>query len=104
MRKGLLEYAMLSIVRKHAVYGYEVIDILKQYDVLSAANETLNALLRKMEQAGLVLSCWREPSPGSRPRRYYNLTSEGEAMLRMMDGEWEKVKSAVDAIYLMEDN
>ncbi len=98
LRKGLLEYAMLAVIRQREIYGYELVDILKQYKTLSAASEALYALLQKLEQTGLVASCWREPSPKARPRRYYNLTAEGGAMVNMMDAEWEKVKAAVDAV------
>ncbi len=104
MHRGVLEHVMLSLIKLRPEYGFNLINAMKQYEVLAAESSYIEALLRKLEQSGLVVSYWQEPTPKAWPRRYYSLTAEGEAMLRVMDDEWRNIKAAVDSIILSGDS
>ena len=98
VRKGLLEYSILSIIRRKPVYGYELLSILDGYEVLSTAEGTLYPLLRRLEKNGLIVSFWKETAPGTPPRRYYELAEGGVETLAMMNGQWDKIVEAIEKI------
>jgi PadR family transcriptional regulator, regulatory protein PadR len=57
------------------------------YDLMKAArlpSGTLYPLLARLEQQKLVASAWETPQQeGQRPRKYYQLTSEGTRVARL---------------------
>jgi PadR family transcriptional regulator PadR len=98
LRRGILEYSILAIIKNKSVYGYELLSALNAYDVLSTTEGTIYPLLRRLERDNLVVSTWKETTPGVPPRKYYNLTEEGHAILDMMHQEWNCLVSAIAEI------
>jgi PadR family transcriptional regulator PadR len=93
IRKGLLEYLVLTIVRRRTVY---VADILKRLaDTDFATQEgTLYPLLSRMRREGLVDYEWQESEAGP-PRKYYRLTELGQAQLAELDEYWARINKTI---------
>lgn len=87
LRRGVLVLATLSQLEE-AKYGYALIDQLRQRD-LEIDQGTLYPLLRRLEEQGLLESEWR--LEGSRPRRYYVISSTGKDLLRALANEWQEL-------------
>lgn len=98
VKKGLLEYSILKIISRKSIYGYELLSNLNQYEVLSTNEGTIYPLLRRLEKSGLICSVWKDSSPGTPPRKYYDLTEEGQQTLSMMDAEWANIVRDIEKI------
>ena len=95
LRRGVLEYSILLLIRNKSVYGYELIAALNTHDVLSTTEGTLYPLLKRLEREKLVFATWKETTPGVPPRKYYDLTEEGQAILDMMGPEWDSLVTSI---------
>jgi PadR family transcriptional regulator, regulatory protein PadR len=86
IRKGLLEFLVLKIVGARSVY---VPDILRRLSGTEFATQegTLYPLLSKLRREDLVVYEWKESDAGP-PRKYYRLTSAGQAQLTALDEYW----------------
>ena len=84
LRRGILVLATLSQLDE-AKYGYSLIQELGAQG-LDIEQGTLYPLLRRLEEQGLLLSEWNVE--GSRPRRYYRLSTAGADVLRSLAIEW----------------
>ena len=97
MRKGALEYCVLALLTDQARYGFEIVQRLSQIDGMLTSEGTMYPLLGRLRRDGLVESAWKESQTGP-PRRYYQLTAEGQRALRGFRDEWTTFRSAVDRI------
>lgn len=96
MRKGVLEYCILSILRKGDSYVSPLISELKQAKMI-VVEGTLYPLLARQKNQGLLSYRWEE-SPSGPPRKYYSLTDKGRAALEMMDAAWTEVVKSVEYV------
>jgi PadR family transcriptional regulator PadR len=96
MRKGLLEYCILSIISRDEAYASDILDTLKQANLL-VVEGTLYPLLTRMKNEELLTYRWQESTSGP-PRKYYALTKEGQELLSQLHEEWETIQKAVAAI------
>ncbi|MDE6183496.1 MAG: PadR family transcriptional regulator, partial [Rikenellaceae bacterium] len=80
MRKGILEYCILSILSRTDAYASEIIAELKQSEMI-VVEGTLYPLLTRQKNGGLLEYRWEESPPGP-PRKYYRLTPHGRAIRR----------------------
>jgi PadR family transcriptional regulator PadR len=93
IRKGLLEFVILTVVDCDKVY---VADMLKRLSPTEFATQegTLYPLLSKMRREGLVDYEWQESDAGP-PRKYYTLTSKGRAQLGELNEYWKNVNRTI---------
>ncbi len=96
MRKGILEYCILSILSKKEAYPSEIISQLKEAKLI-VVEGTLYPLLTRLKNGGLLDYRWVESASGP-PRKYYVLTSEGENFLSELRATWEELHFAVNQI------
>ncbi len=96
MRKGLLEYCILSIISRSEAYASDILETLKNAELL-VVEGTLYPLLTRMKNEGLLSYRWQE-STGGPPRKYYTLTPEGEQLLTQLNEEWQSICQAVNQI------
>lgn len=96
MRKGVLEYCILLILSKQQAYPSDIINILKQSQML-VVEGTLYPLLTRQKNAGLLTYRWEESTQGP-PRKYYSITAEGIAFLNELNNGWEQLINAVENI------
>ena len=96
MRKGLLEYCILSIISRSEAYASDILETLKNAELL-VVEGTLYPLLTRMKNEGLLSYRWQE-STGGPPRKYYTLTHEGEQLLAQLHEEWQSICQAVNQV------
>ena len=75
MRKGVLEYCILSILKNGDAYTSEIISTLKGAEMI-VVEGTIYPLLTRLKNAGLLTYRWEESTSGP-PRKYYVLTENG---------------------------
>ncbi len=92
LRRGILVLATLSQLDE-AKYGYSLMQELADQG-LEIEQGTLYPLLRRLEDQELLESEWNVE--GSRPRRYYQLSSAGAEVLRSLSEEWIELVGVVD--------
>src|SRR5690606_28148464 len=93
MRKGILDYCILSIISRGEIYASDIIAELKRAKLL-VVEGTLYPLLTRLKNNGLLSYEWKESSAGP-PRKYYKITAEGLDVLKHLDSTWEELEYAV---------
>jgi PadR family transcriptional regulator PadR len=96
MRKGILEYCILSILSRNSCYASDIIKELKEAKVI-VVEGTLYPLLTRQKNSGLLSYRWEESQQGP-PRKYYELTSTGKEYLKDLDNSWEELVESVNLI------
>ena len=96
MRKGILEYAILSIIGKGEAYASDILEKLKTNQIL-VVEWTLYPLLSRLKDDGLISYYWVESSSWP-PRKYYRLTEHGSETLILMKHVWDNLSEAVKNI------
>jgi len=96
MRKGVLEYCILSILKGNDAYVAEILDTLKQAKLL-VVEGTIYPLLTRLKNAGLLNYRWEESTSGP-PRKYYGLTETGKLFLNELNGTWSDLQNAVNLV------
>ena len=96
MRKGILEYCIMSILSRGDSYVSDIIKELKESKMI-VVEGTLYPLLTRQKNAGLLSYRWEESTQGP-PRKYYKLTENGESFLKELDQSWEELIGAVGTI------
>ncbi len=96
MRKGVLEYCILSILSNNDAYASDIINTLKEAKMI-VVEGTLYPLLTRLKNTKLLSYRWEESTQGP-PRKYYALTEEGKSFLNEMDGSWKELVNAVNLI------
>ncbi|MCB9448883.1 MAG: PadR family transcriptional regulator [Flavobacteriales bacterium] len=93
MRKGILEFCILSLLNDTDAYASDIIERLKQSKLI-VVEGTLYPLLTRLKNAGLLSYRWEESSSGP-PRKYYALTPVGKQFLKELNTTWEELEQAV---------
>ena len=96
MRKGILEYCILSILSQDSCYASDIIKELKEVRVI-VVEGTLYPLLTRLKNSGLLSYRWEESQQGP-PRKYYELTTEGREYLTDLDNSWDELVESVKLI------
>ncbi len=97
-KKGVLELCVLSLLKRHDRYGYEISDYLSKH--IDIADGTVYPILRKLKSDGLVSTYLCEESGGP-PRKYYALTQLGRETYEADRGEYLNFAKTVQ--FLLED-
>lgn len=96
MRKGILEYCILSVIKKGESYPSDIIEILKGAN-LFILEGTLYPLLTRLKNAGLLSYRWVESNSGP-PRKYFSLTPEGALFYQELEKTWKELLAAVQQV------
>ncbi len=96
MRKGYLEYCILLILKKKPAYVSDIISQLKDARLI-VVEGTLYPLLTRLKNSGLLDYRWEESNQGP-PRKYYEMTSQGETFLKELDKAWDEINEVVNKI------
>jgi PadR family transcriptional regulator PadR len=102
MRKGILEFCILSLISGHDLYTSEILEALKKGKML-VVEGTVYPLLTRLKNADLLHYRWEESSSGP-PRKYYSLTPKGEAFLSELQKVWSELNKAVKTITQNKNN
>lgn len=96
MRKGVLEYCILSILNKKEAYASSIIDELKAANMI-VVEGTLYPLLIRQKNQGLLTYRWEESTQGP-PRKYYVITDKGRDQLAEMDAAWLELVNSIETL------
>lgn len=96
MRKGVLEYCILSILRDGEAYTSDILETLKDAKML-VVEGTVYPLLTRLKNAGLLNYRWEESTSGP-PRKYYGLTETGKLFLKELNTTWSELQDAVNRV------
>ena len=96
MRKGVLEFCILSVLKEKEAYTSEILDTLKNAKLL-VVEGTIYPLLTMLKNDGLLNYRWEESTSGP-PRKYYELTELGKTFLNELSGTWIELSDAVNII------
>lgn len=94
MRKGILEYCVLNHLERHSAYASDILDALKQAELI-VVEGTIYPLLTRLKNADLLEYHWEESSGGP-PRKYYQISESGRAFKLELDDTWNTLKNAVE--------
>ena len=86
--RGVLAVCVLRVLSDGATYGYAIAAALADAGLGPLKGGTLYPLLKRLEDAGWVVTEWR-PGEGGPGRKYYALTRAGSEELHRSAGRWE---------------
>lgn len=93
MRKGVLEYCILSILSREDAYASDIINALKQANMI-VVEGTLYPLLTRLKNAGYLNYRWEESTQGP-PRKYYSISPKGKDFLAELDKSWIELNNSI---------
>jgi PadR family transcriptional regulator PadR len=96
MRKGVLEFCILSIIRQGEVYPSDIVEKMKASN-LHTLEGTLYPLLTRLKNAGLLTYRWVESNSGP-PRKYFSMTEDGLQFYSELERTWNELADAVKAL------
>ncbi|MGJ3230645.1 MAG: PadR family transcriptional regulator [Oceanicaulis sp.] len=98
LRKGSAELAVLSVLSGGEMYGIEILARLSGAEGLGLSDGTIYPLLNRLQREGRISARWVENPGGGVPRKYYQLTDDGEAARRAMVEAWAQFRAGLDRI------
>ena len=97
LRRGVLEYCVLSLLVDESFYGFDLVRRLGDVDGMVTSEGTIYPLLSRLRREGWVSTTWVESESGP-PRRYYTITPTGRRALDAFTAEWRRFRDAVDQL------
>lgn len=96
MRKGILEYCILSIISRQDAYATVIINELKAAEMI-VVEGTLYPILTRLKNQGLLTYRWEE-SPQGPPRKYYTISEQGNQYLAALDDALQEFVGQINQI------
>jgi PadR family transcriptional regulator PadR len=96
MRKGVLEFCILSIIRQGEAYPSDIVEKMKAAN-LHILEGTLYPLLTRLKNAGFLTYRWVESLSGP-PRKYFSMTEQGLDFYADLERTWKELADAVHAL------
>ena len=96
MRKGVLEYGILSIIKNGEVYPGDIIEEMK-ISGLNLFEGTLYPLLNRLKNADILSYRWVESTTGP-PRKYFSLTDKGLKFYELLESTWRELSDSVEIL------
>lgn len=96
MRKGVLEFCILSIIRQGEAYPSDIVEKMKAAN-LNILEGTLYPLLTRLKNADFLTYRWIESNSGP-PRKYFTLTEKGLAFYGELESTWNELANAVNTL------
>jgi PadR family transcriptional regulator PadR len=96
MRKGVLEFCILSVIKQGEAYPSDIIDKMRTAN-LNIFEGTLYPLLTRLKNAEFLTYRWVESNSGP-PRKYFSLTEKGDAFYKELEATWNELANAVKAL------
>ncbi len=94
MRKGILELCILAILNKKEGYPSEILDALRNTELI-VVEGTLYPLLTRLKNSDLLTYRWEESNSGP-PRKYYAITPKGAEVLTDLKTSWSTLAESVN--------
>ncbi len=97
MLKGVLDGCVLQIISQKEIYGYELVQELRNQGFENMVGGTVYPLLQKLEKNSLIFS-QNKPSPDGPDRKYFYLTDQGKAYLEDFWSQWTELVQKVQRL------
>ena len=100
MKKGVLDMLVLKLLEQDQKYGYQLISELKEKsgELFILKEGTLYPILYRLEDDGLVESCWSRPEGKQVARKYYQITEQGRTALGEIGELWLQMSAGIRQI------
>jgi PadR family transcriptional regulator PadR len=96
MRKGMLVYCVLLLLKDGKVYSTEIIESLRKAQLI-VVEGTLYPLLNRLAKEEILAYEWQESEQGP-PRKYYWLTPSGKKLLVELKQAYHRVNGSISSI------
>lgn len=93
MRKGMLVYCVLLLLKDGKVYTSELIRALREAELI-VVEGTLYPLLNRLAKDNLLTYEWQESEQGP-PRKYYWLTEDGKKLLEDLKTTYHRLYASI---------
>ena len=100
LRKGTLELVILAALKERKLYGLELLKLLHSFETMKITEGTLYPLMDRLKRDRLISAFWHHEGE-TRPRKYYQLTDQGEQKLKALTTRWRQ--SVDDIEYLIQN-
>ena len=95
LRRGVIEFCVLALLRDGERYGFELVRTLSAADGMVTTEGTLYPLLSKLRREELLDYDWVESDQGP-PRKYYKLTDKGSTRLDDLAAYWAQLTTTLE--------
>ena len=96
MRKGILEFCILSVIRRGEAYPSDIVDEMRGAN-LQILEGTLYPLLTRLKNADMLTYRWVESNSGP-PRKYFSLTPKGDEFYNELAATWYELANALNTL------
>ena len=96
MRKGILEFCILSIIRRGEAYPSDIVEEMRAAK-LNILEGTLYPLLTRLKNAEMLTYRWVESNSGP-PRKYFLLTEIGNKFYKELEQTWNELSNGVSSL------
>ena len=96
--KNWLVPVLLLMLREWSSYGYELMEKMSTFGLVTMNPSTFYRTLRQMEKDGMVSSSW-DTSEGGPARRMYSITDAGEAYLNYWAESLDQYQRMMDTFF-----
>ena len=100
--KGVLDIAVLAVTSRRAVYGLELLELLRAAGLTPLGDPSVYGVLRRLEQEEL-LAAQLVPSTTGPARKYYTITPKGRADLDAAEAEWSRLAQVLGQLLEMKN-
>ena len=95
--KGVLDLAVLAVLREEDGYGYDVLRRLRQSGLDEVGDASVYGTLRRLYNAGSLTS-YVVPSEEGPHRKYYGLNESGRQRLEESGKTWRAFAETMDRL------
>ena len=87
LKRGLLDVCVLATISREPSYGYQIVKSISPY--VDISESTLYPILRRLESADCLTV--RSEEYNGRLRKYYHITTAGNAKILQFKEEWKQI-------------
>ena len=95
--KGVLDLAVLAVLRKDDGYGYDVVRRLRAGGLNDVGDASVYGTLRRLYNAGMLTS-YVVPSEEGPHRKYYSINEPGRVRLAESRDTWRSFACTLDGL------
>jgi PadR family transcriptional regulator PadR len=95
--KGVLDLAVLAVVRDEDGYGYDIVRRLRDAGLEEVGDASVYGTLRRLFRAG-ALTTYVVPSEEGPHRKYYGMNATGEELFLTSSKTWRSVADVIDGL------
>lgn len=95
--KGVLDVAVLAVLRDEDGYGYDIVRRLRAAGLDEVGDASVYGTLRRLFQGG-ALTTYVVPSDEGPHRKYYAINKTGSAQLDASTKDWGEFAGAMDKL------